>query len=284
VSAPTVVLIIVLVALFMFWGAEQIERMVAKKDLSAEPPLRKLGGLALAALAVGVLLIGTPGLEERYQSASFKRTEVVKAEAAPAAAPSASTAASAPVAKPQTVTKVYTADQMLAQRLVFVSAAEAFKARYLQAIKPVYLDVRSEADFNLYHIADAVNVPLERLAERVPALLAEPPANTVFITMSNDEATAVKAWRLLAAHRVPNVYVLEGGMNQWIATFGADDPSLRPAAFGQAGDDQLRYAFRTALGDRYKSCAPSPIDHEHLDFKARIVLQLKRDKSGGGCG
>lgn len=79
------------------------------------------------------------------------------------------------------------------KRLVFTSPAEAFKARYLQAIKPVYLDVRSEADYNLYHLVDSVNVPLKRLATIVPDLLSEPAANTVFITIGNDEAAAVEA-------------------------------------------------------------------------------------------
>lgn len=283
ISAPALVLIIVLVALFMFWGAEQLERSIGRKDLSREPALRKLGAVALAAVALGVLVIGSPSLEDRYQKLSFKRTETVKPEGAQIDLAHQGQVVAPPAqSKPQTVTRLYSADEMLAKRLVFTSPAEAFKARYLQAIKPVYLDVRSEADFNLYHIADSVNVPLDRLARIVPQLLTEPAANTVFITISNDEAAAVAAWKLLAASRVPNVYVLEGGINRWIATFGAADAALKPLA--SAGDDQLRYAPVLALGDRYKSCAPSPMEHEHLDFQARIVLQLKRDKSGGGCG
>jgi hypothetical protein len=84
------------------------------------------------------------------------------------------------------------------------------------------------------------------------------------------------------ASKVQNVYILEGGINRWIATFGAEDASLKPLP--TAGSDQLRYAFSMALGDRYKSCSPNPIAYETLDFQPRIVLQLKRDKSGGGCG
>src|SRR5512138_163562 len=38
-----VVLLVVLMALFMFWGAEQLERIFGKKDLSKEPKLR-IGG------------------------------------------------------------------------------------------------------------------------------------------------------------------------------------------------------------------------------------------------
>ncbi|HYM44075.1 MAG TPA: YeeE/YedE thiosulfate transporter family protein [Steroidobacteraceae bacterium] len=265
-SAPATVLIIVLVALFMFWGSEQLERLVGGKHLSQEPRLRKLGAAGLLAAALAVLVMGSPSIEDRYQRLSFKRAEVVK----PADG------------KPLPVTHVYSADEMLAKRLVFASPAEAFKARYLQAIKPVYLDVRNESDYNLYHLADSSNVPLERLEKIIPDLLAEPPANTVFITIGNDEARAIQAWKLLVASGVQNVYILDGGINRWIATFGADDPALQPLA--NAGADQLRYVFPAALGERYKSCAPSPIEHEHLDFQPRIVVQVKRDKSGGGCG
>jgi len=261
VSAPTVVLIVVAAALFMFWGAEQLERIFGHKDLAREPRLRRVGAGALAAAAVAGLAIGVPSIEERYQRVSFKRTETVT----PADG------------KPQAVTRVLGADEMLAQRRVFVSPAEAYKARYQQAIKPVYLDVRSEAEFNLYHIADALHVPLARLPAIVPDLLAESPANTVFITIGNDEATAVKAWKLLVASRVPNVYVLEGGVNRWIATFGADDPALLPLP--TAGADQLRYAFPLALGDRYKSCAPDPLHHENLAFEPRIFEKLQKSNS-----
>ena len=266
VSAPVVVLVIVLAALFMFWGAEQLERHIGRKDLSREPGLRRLGAVGLAAAALGVLVIGSPSLDDRYQWLNFKRTEAVKQADG----------------KPQTVTHTYSADQMLDKRLVFASPAEAFKARYLQAIKPVYLDVRSESDYNLYHLADSTNVPLERLDKLVPDLLSEPAANTVFITISNDEAAAVKAWKFLSASGVRNVYILEGGINRWIATFGKEDPRLKPLT--GAGADELGYALKAALGDRYESCSPSPIEYEHLEFRPRIVLQVKRDKSGGGCG
>ncbi|TCJ19508.1 sulfurtransferase [Parasulfuritortus cantonensis] len=265
-SAPTLVLIFVVMALFMFWGAEQLERIVGGKDQSREPRLRKVGAVGLLGMAVAVLAIGSPSLEGRYQRLTFKRSEAI-------------TQADGTV---QTLPHVYSADEMLSKRLVFISPAEAFKVRYQQEIKPVYLDVRSEADYNLYHLADAINVPLDQLAAAVPDMLTEPAANTVFIAISNDEQAAIKAWKLLVANKVPNVYILDGGVNHWIATFGTQDAGLHPSA--TAGDDQLRYVFAAALGDRYASCSPSPMKFEELDYQPRIVLQLKRDKSGGGCG
>ena len=71
----------------------------------------------------------------------------------------------------------------------------------------------------------------------------------------------------------------------WIAFFGAEDETLkdvRPAP--NPVPDQLAYLFPAALGSRYESCDPSPIKYEELEFEAKIQLQLKRDKSGGGCG
>ena len=254
-----VVLLVVLMALFMFWGAEQLERIFGKKDLIKEPKIRLAGAGVLFAAALAVVFIGSPSIEDKYNSLTFTRAE-----------------------NEQQIT--YTADQMLENRLVFISPAEAFKARYNQAMNPVYLDVRSEADYNLYHIEGAVNVPQNRLAEVLPVLLTEPPANSVFIVMSNDETAAVEAWKFLSASAVPNVYILEGGVNNWIRVFGQDDETLAARPKPEAGDDELAYTFPVALGSRYESCSPSPVEYENLEFVAKIKLQLKRDKSGGGCG
>jgi hypothetical protein len=261
-----VVLLVVLMALFMFWGAEQLERIFGKKDLSREPKLRRAGAAALLVGALAVLFIGNPTLEERYNKVTFTRTETTQVENQ----------------DPVVTTFTYTADEMLANRLAFITPAEAFKAKYNQAMNPVYLDVRAESDYNLYHLEDAVNVPLERLTEVIPVLLNEPPANTVFMVMSNDETAAVQAWKTLVGSSVQNVYILEGGVNNWIAFFGENDKSLKKNP--QAGDDQLAYIFPAALGSRYESCSPDPVEYENLEFEAKIILQLKRDKSGGGCG
>src|SRR5512147_1805899 len=68
-----VVLLVVLMGLFMFWGAEQLERIVGKKDLSKEPKLRVAGAGLLLALALGVVFIGSPSFEERYSKVHFTR-------------------------------------------------------------------------------------------------------------------------------------------------------------------------------------------------------------------
>jgi rhodanese-related sulfurtransferase len=223
------------------------------------------GAIVLFVFALGVVAIGSPTLEEKYSKLSFTRTETI----------------------PQLndnpiVNKVtYTADQMLEERLVQVTPAELFKTRYNQNVSLIMLDVRSEPDYNLYHINGAINVPLDKLESMTPDLLSEPPANSVFVVMSNDEEAATQAWKQLAASSVPNVYILEGGIHNWIKVFGKDEGFQ---AVASPIKDQLGYIFPAALGSQYASCDPDPVENEKLDFESRIKLELKRDKSGGGCG
>ena len=261
-----VVLLVVLMALFMFWGAEQLERIFGKKDLSKEPKLRLAGAGTLVVLALAVVFIGAPSLEEKYDKLSFTRTETIPGLNG---------------AEPVINTYTYTADQMLEKRLVQVTPAELFKTIYNQKVNLVMLDVRSESDYNLYHIDGAINIPLAKLESVIPALLSEPPANSVFMLMSNDETAATEAWKLLSAAAVPNAYILEGGVNHWIAFFGKQEGFK---AASSVGDDKLGYIFPAALGSKYESCDPNPQEYEELEFEAKIELQLKRDKSGGGCG
>jgi rhodanese-related sulfurtransferase len=260
-----VVLLVVLMALFMFWGAEQLERIVGKKDLSKEPRLRIAGAGALFVLALAVVFIGTPSLEEKYSKLTFSRTETI---------PQLN-------ADPIVNTLTYSADEMLANRLVQITPAELFKTVYNQNVNLIMLDVRPEADYNLYHIRGALNVPLEKLPSVIPDLLTEPPANSVFVLMSNDERAATDAWKQLVASSVPNVYILEGGVNNWIGFFGKREGFQSASS---VGEDQLGYIFPAALGSSYKSCDPNPVYYEELEFEAKIKLELKRDKSGGGCG
>lgn len=261
-----VVLLVVLMALFMFWGAEQLERIFGKKDLSKEPKLRLYGAGALLVLALAVVFIGSPSFEEKYSKLTFTRTETIPQLEGQ---------------EPIVNTYTYSADQMLEKRLVQVSPAELFKSVYNQKINLIMLDVRSESDYNLFHIDGAIHVPLNQLESIIPDLLSEPPANSVFVAISNDETAATEAWKQLSAASVPNVYILEGGVNHWISVFGADEGF---EAASSAGDDMLGYIFPAALGNQYEACDPDPIAYEGLEFEAKIKLQLKRDKSGGGCG
>ncbi|MBP1703189.1 MAG: putative rhodanese domain protein [Chloroflexi bacterium] len=241
-----VVVLVVLMALFMFWGAEKLEHIFGKKDLTKEPKWRYAAAGVLLAGALAVLLIGQPTTADKWA-----RLEPTK-EAA------------------------------LQNREVQVSPAELLATTTDTQVNLVMLDVRDEADYNLFHIRGARHLPLSQLAAAIPQLLLEPAANTVYVLMSNDETAATEAWKVMTAESVPNLYILEGGINNWLSTFAVNEPEIQ-ATPTPAGQDRLVYTFPAALGDRYDAADPSPHEYE-LEYTPKIKLQTKRGPSGGGCG
>jgi len=257
--AGVVVTLVVAMALFMFWGGEQLERIFGKRDLTQEPKARVYGAAALFLAAVAVIFIGHPSPEQKYSKITISRDQADGTKVA------------------------YHTDELLVNRQIFPSPAEVYKTMFTNTLVTVLVDVRPEADYNLYHINGAVNVPLEKLETILPRLLAQYSPRTVYVVMSNDETRAIEAWKKLIGNGVSNVYVLDGGINNWIAYFGKDDPEIQPTP-GPVADEQLRYSFPSVLGARYLSSYPNPQEYEELEYEPKIQLQIKRDKSGGGCG
>jgi hypothetical protein len=240
-----VVIGIVLMALFMFWGAEQLEHVFGGRDLSKEPKWRYYAAAILLGGAVLAAIIGQPTPEERWKA--LEATEGVK----------------------------------LAERQVQIHPGELLATQADDKLKTILLDVRSEADFNQFHLQGARNVSFEQLPE-VGKQLREEPANTVIVVMSNDEAAATEAWKYMKGDSVNNLYILEGGVNNWIRTF-ADDEFKATRAIPSPEDDRLAFAFDNALGAGYAFSRPNPELHE-LEYIPKIQLQVKRGPGGGGCG
>ncbi|GAB4421978.1 MAG: hypothetical protein Kow002_11170 [Anaerolineales bacterium] len=272
--AGVIVLLVVLMALFMFWGSEQLERTIGKRDMSKEPKLRLVGAGLIILLAVAVITIGSPDFEQKYSKVVITRTYMPEAPA---------DTTEEELAALQPISVQMSADEALEKREVFVSPAELFATLHDQMLKPVMLDVRPEVEYNLFHIRGAQNIQMDELVPYAKELIANYSGNRVIVVMGNDESLATQAWKVLVAESVSNVYILEGGLNNWIAFFGTHDPDI-VGALSNPADDQLAYIFPAALGDRYECADPDPIHNEDLEFEPKIQLQLKRDKSGGGCG
>jgi len=245
-NLPTgvVVVLVVLMALFMFWGGEQLERIFGKWDLKKEPRRRYAAAGALLVGALAVMFIGQPTTEDRWSRI-------------------------AAVEEPK-----------LVERAVQIHPGELLAAMYDSSLRTVILDVRSEVDYNLFHIVDARRVTPEMLAGLV-AELRMAPNNTVVVVMSNDEVAATQLWRDLTAQSVANVYILEGGINEWLATFARDD--ARIVAVADQGVDKLDYSFTAALGDNFPASDPSPHEFE-LEYTPKIKLEIPRGPKSSGCG
>lgn len=241
-----VVLAVVLMALFMFWGSEQLERIVGKRDTSREPRVRRLGAAALVVGALLVVLIGMPDTSEKW----------------------------ARIALPK--------EAALAAREVQIHPGELLSSIADNRLIVEMLDIRPENDFNLFHIEGAKNVTMDDLPLLAKEFQAHYLPNKVIVVMSNDEDSATQAWRLFQSESVPNVYILEGGVNNWLRTFAQADPEITPTPT-PPGEEQLAFQFPAALGARFEASFPNLHEWE-LEFTPKIKLELKRDKSGGGCG
>ena len=244
--AGVVVVLVVLMALFMFWGAEQLERIFGGRDPKKAPRARYAGAGALTLAAIGVMLIGQPTTAEKWARLAPEK------------------------------------ERLLVGRQVQIHPGELLDSIADERLNVIMLDVRPEAEYNIFHIRGARHLPIGEVKAAVPSLLLEPAENTVYVVMSNDEALATQAWKILLAESVPNVYILEGGINQWLAVFAIEDPQIQPSPT-PSDVDRLSFVFPAALGDRFSAADPNPHEYE-LEYTPKIKLQRTRGPSGGGCG
>lgn len=164
-----------------------------------------------------------------------------------------------------------------------IEPAELLHLMHNNQINLMMLDVRSEADYNRFHIPDAVHLPIEDIPGSLAAL-HQMPYNTAFIVMSNDETAATEAWKILTAEAVPNVYILGGGINLWLQTFGDEGFKADYPILDDVGDDRLMFAFPAALGARYAPADPSLDVFEHLTYTEKVKISGARGAKTGGCG
>jgi hypothetical protein len=246
-SYGTVVLLVVLMALGMFVFAEFMEKVIGKKDLKKEPRWRFAAAGALVVGALAVIVIGQPTNMDRWTRLAPEK------------------------------------QAMLDQRQVQVHPGELLQILNDRGLNVIMLDVRPESDYNLFHLSGARNVSLDDLAGLKEEFQYNPP-NTVYVLMSNDEDAATRGWKTLVAESIPNVYLLEGGINNWLAVFGENEPAL--VALPNSGQDELCYEFPAALGDGYPAAEPKlhVIEELGLSFTPKVKLDIARGAVKGGCG
>lgn len=238
----TVVLLIVIGALSLFLGSEYLEQIVGKQPMSEAPKWRIGAAGGLIAAAVVVVLIGQPDHEDRWNRISD------------------------------------VAEARLDQREIQISPDELISTIWDDTLKTVLLDVRNEADYNNFHLQDAIHVTPAGLPQVAYQMLTNTP-NTVVVIMSNDEESATMIWRYLVAEKVTNVYLLENGINGWLAHYGEEMPILEQ----EHEPDGLAFLFPVALGDRWEASQPEPL-HSPVEFEPKIKLELPRGPIAGGCG
>jgi len=245
VSTGTTVVLVILFAFVFFWAAEWFEKKYGGVDPKALPKARYVGAGAFLVVGLLVMFIGQPGWEQRWDRVATQKNEV------------------------------------LANREVQIEPGELLELMNNNKIKLVMLDVRPEAEFNMFHLAWARQV--DPTAEAVDALVPElldNPGKTAIVAMGNGEEEATEAWKVLVAQDVPNVYILAGGLNGWLDIFAGSD--IHPVTYPVAGD-QARFVFPTAIGSGYSASNPDPEEYD-LEYTTKVKLAEQTGPTAGGCG
>ena len=134
--------------------------------------------------------------------------------------------------------------RMVAREDDHVTAIEL--AEWIRARHPRLriVDVRSQSDFEAYHVPGAERIPIDALAE------ARLSRNETIVLYSDGGAHAAPGWVFLRALGYERVYFLRGGLYEWL------DEVMNPTVAANAPDSaRSRFARASALG-RYFGGVP----------------------------
>lgn len=143
------------------------------------------------------------------------------------------------------------------------------------------VDVRSEAEFNAYHLPGAINIPFDQiLDENWNAHLNQEIVDVIFY--SNDDVYSEQAWALCKQQGFKNLFILEGGLNHWFETIMQPPTPLETDPI----EAFELYSFRKGASIYFGSGSvvipeeqPQPIE-----MKKTIPIQSKPKKAAeGGC-
>jgi len=146
-------------------------------------------------------------------------------------------------------------------------------------------DVRDEAEYNLFHIIDALHVVMDQI--KSPRWVSTLPKETVIVLVSNDETRATEAWRLLAEQGVKNLYILVSGINTWLDLFYDGDrvkSHTAPPESLPSGNDTLKYSLPFALGDQQPAADPDPKLVSGREYTPKVKPIGRVAKKSGGRG
>ena len=164
-------------------------------------------------------------------------------------------------------------------REVQIDPSELLEIIYNNNVGLRIIDVREEADFNIFHIVDSRRATLEQI--RDPEWVKKLPSETVIVVVSNDEKKATEAWKLLAAQKVLNLYILEGGINLWLQVYREGNIDALPEP---DGNDKLRHEFTAALGWRHPASDPDPQHAPKRSYTKKVKDIGGAARKTGGCG
>jgi len=267
------VLLVVVVALLLFWGGELAEQVVGRGRPWAEVSRRPSRPLVLVGSA---LVLASLVVVARGQPTPAQKFDLLGAEAR----------------------------RPVEARGLFVHPAEVVALKQDLNLQVQLLDLRDEHDFNLFHVGGSRRVEAAALSRGRPLaeLLARPPSTVTFL-IGHGEGAALEAWKELRALGVGNLYVVEGGVERWLELWAPPACVALPVAATEGSPSTWRFVFATGAslpaawpelpGSRaFRVPCESPVSAPdghgavrwpRYAFDKKVKLQSKAAVKGG-CG
>ena len=142
------------------------------------------------------------------------------------------------------------------------------------------VDVRTEAEFDNYSLPGAVNIPLQDLLSDDWAGYVDQDILDV-IFYGNDDILSEQAWVLCKQLGYQNLYVLDGGLNQWFATIMLPQ---KPGELASTAEFDL-FSFRTGASIFFGS-GTTEIAVEAKPKKEKKTIPVRKKvkaEAEGGC-
>lgn len=142
----------------------------------------------------------------------------------------------------------------------------------------VLIDVRSEDEYDKYHLPGALNIPLSSLLEdQWKDYIHQDLRYNVFY--SNSTVNANQAWMLSRQLGYQNNYVLQGGLNYWVETI------MNPEKPGSTSPDEeiARYNFRKGAGQALGGGADMETSNQPAPELPKIAPRPRKKRAQGGC-
>ncbi|MCB2219653.1 MAG: rhodanese-like domain-containing protein [Bacteroidetes bacterium] len=158
-------------------------------------------------------------------------------------------------------------------------SADLIAARIIDEDPSIMLvDVRTAEAYNSYSLPGAINIPLkETLDEEWQPYLNQRGVDVVFF--SNGDLFADQAWILCSRLGYKNLYVMEGGLNQWFTQIM--QPTVPPDT--SPNEDFDLYSFRKAASIYFGGGAPAQSTQDIKGENIQIIRREKKTATAGGC-
>lgn len=142
----------------------------------------------------------------------------------------------------------------------------------------VLIDVRSETEYEKFHLPGSINIPLSSLLDdQWKDYVNQDLRYNVFY--SNGTVNANQAWMLTRQLGYQNNYVLQGGLNYWVESI------MNPEKPGATSPNEeiAKYDFRKGAGQALGGGAIVESSDQAAPELPKIAPRPRKKKVQGGC-